>query len=315
MDVIGNKKQKMKIPILLITYKRLDTTKKVMASIKRYKPSVFYLFSDGAKSIENDLEKIRAVRAYLKTEITWDCEIHEFFSEGNLGCKHGPQDAITWFFSQEKMGIVLEDDTVPDDSFYPYCEKLLKKYENDLRVWNIGGTKMDFNQKSDKSSYRFSKFPHTWGWATWANRWNTHIKELPNLLEDCRSYPLDHVFPDKVIVTNWKNKAMVSFTDELDAWDYLWSFRVLLSGGLSTAPHKNLISNIGFGEDATHTSSKTAHIIGTEEIILPLVHPNVYLADIHKDVLFFENYFNWKTWHKKLKIKHIYAVLKSRLKV
>jgi hypothetical protein len=302
----------MKIPILLITYKRIDTTIKVLASISKYKPERLYLFSDGAKSQSKDIEKVALVRTYLKSHIDWDCEVQEFFSDENLGCKYGPQQAISWFFENEKMGIILEDDTVPNISFYQYCEELLIKYQNDLRIWNIGGTKMDEIQSSTNESYRFSKFPHTWGWATWSDRWTAHIKSLPQLMEDSISPNLNFIFPNNAIVTNWKNNAKVSFLEDLDAWDYLWSFRVLMSGGLSTAPNRNLVSNIGFGEDATHTNSKKLVIITTEEIKLPLRHPNVILANINQDILFFESYFNWKPLSKKLTIKHIWAVLKSR---
>jgi hypothetical protein len=303
-----------KLPILLITYKRLDTTKKVFASIKEYKPERLYLFSDGAKSISKDQEKVALVRDFLKSNIDWDCEVQEFFSKTNLGCKYGPQQAISWLFNHEEKGIILEDDTVPAKSFYPYCEELLIKYQNDLRVWNIGGTKMDIIPNLDKNSYRFSKFPHTWGWATWADRWNKHIELLPTLIEDGNYSNLNHLFPNSIIVANWKQKASISFLDKLDAWDYLWSYRILISGGLSTTPNKNLISNIGFGEDATHTNSKNVNIIGTEEITLPLTHPKSQLPSIERDVLFFENYFNWKPWLQKLKVRHILAVLKSRLK-
>lgn len=304
----------MKVPILLITYKRLDTTKKVFASIKNYKPSVLYLFSDGAKSAVNESEKIKTVRTFLKSEIDWDCKVFEFFSDTNLGCKYGPQNAISWFFKHEKMGVILEDDTVPDNSFYAYCEELLLKYEHDLRIWNIGGTKMDIGEITNEHSYRFSRFPHTWGWATWASRWNSHIKTLPQLLVDAESPYLNLLFPNKSIVENWKSKALSSFVNNLDAWDYLWSFRVLLNGGLSTAPNKNLISNIGFGEDATHTFADDSSIIKTEEIKLPLKHPAVILPNIIKDRIFFENYFNWKPLSSKIRPSHIFSVLKSRLK-
>lgn len=302
----------IKTPILLISYKRLNTVVKVLESIANYKPEKLYLFSDGPKSLSEDNNKILKVREYLKSNITWDCEVLEFFNDKNLGCKYGPQEAISWFFKHEEMGIILEDDTVPDKSFYGYCEELLTTYKNDQRIWNIGGSKMDKNTIDDKESYRFSRFPHTWGWATWADRWSKHIETLPELMKDANHATLDNIFPNAAIVKNWKQKAKISYVDELDAWDYLWSFRVLLNGGLSTAPSKNLISNIGFGEEATHTFSKDADIKITEQIKLPLIHPSVILPNTKKDVAFFEHYFNWKPLSKKIRFRHIMAVIKSR---
>ena len=310
--LLVSKKQNMKLPILLITFKRLDTTAEVLKAIEAYQPNELYIFSDDGREIK-EKQKVKKVRSFIHDSITWDCEINTFYSETNLGCKYGPQSAITWFFKNVDKGIILEDDTVPNQSFYTYCEELLNRYKNDLRVWNIGGTKMD-EYYSTVYSYRFSKFPHTWGWATWADRWNLHIATIDDLKQDISLKELNDIFPNKSIIKNWRQKANISLNDELDAWDYLWSIRVLSQGGLSTSPQKNLISNIGFGEDATHTFREgTQNIITNETLNFPLVHPSIILPDIKKDVAFFERYFNWKPLSKKINLKHIIRVINARL--
>ena len=303
-----------KLPILLITYKRLGTTKQVLDSIKVYRPDQLFLFSDGPKDVESDLNKIQAVRGYIDNFVDWPCSVQKMYKTKNIGCKYGPQSAITWFFENVEQGIILEDDTVPNESFYIYCRILLEFYRNDFRIWNIAGTKLENHQLQTNVSYRFSKFPHTWGWATWANRWKAHVNNLPNLKKDADSPLILNCFPNKNIIKEWKQKALVSLDDELDAWDYLWSFRVLMNGGLSISPNKNLVSNIGFGEDATHTFVDAKNsIVKTEKLDFPLVHPRIILPDIQKDIAFFEEYFNWKTLTSKLKISHIIAVIRNRL--
>lgn len=304
----------VKSSVLLITYVRLDTTKQVLASIKAYAPKDLYLFSDYGRS-EQDRTKVDVVRNYLLESVDWGCNVHTYFCETNLGCKYGPEKAISWFFENEEQGIILEDDTVPNASFYTYATELLHKYKADLRIWNIGGTNAYFEARdADRPySYQFSKFPHTWGWATWRDRWQQHINTLSTFIQDCNNPYVLETFRNPAIYTNWKAKAVTSYEDKLDAWDYIWSFRVLMNNGLSIVPAENLISNIGFGMDATHTGNKNSKIQESKALAFPLKHPTVILPRVQQDQLFLEEKFNWKTLPQKLKPKHLLKSLSVRL--
>lgn len=304
-----------KSPILLITYKRLETTKLVLQSIREYAPKDLFLFSDYGKS-EEDKIKVNKVREYLLKHIDWECKVHTFFSETNLGCRYGPQDAVSWFFKNQEQGIILEDDTVPNLSFYNFCTDLLNKYKTDLRIWNIGGTNTYLQNFEDHKthSYHFSKFPHTWGWATWANRWNQHINSLSTFEEDANNLAAKETFKNPAIYKYWKEKALSSYKDQLDAWDYIWSFRVLMNNGLSIVPSENLVSNIGFGSDATHTENKNAIIKESKTLEYPLKHPTVILPCVKLDQQFLEETFNWKTLAQKLQPTHLIKSFSGRLK-
>ena len=305
----------MKTPVLVISYKRKQGLKQVIESVKKYAPDRVYLFSDGPKN-KQELALVSEVRDFLLNEIDWNCEIKTNFSQVNLGCKYGPQTAISWFFENEDQGIILEDDTVPVPSFYPFVEKLLSKYKSDLRVWNIGGTnRLEEETEEVSDSYFLSRFAYTWGWATWADRWKSHLSQLPSFLEDSDNLRRSNT-THQAIVDNWVNMATVSYKDELDAWDYLWSLRVFMNHGLSVVPKNNLINYEGYGPEATHTKSSTAvkHQYPARELKLPLRDPNNLVPNSYYDKKLFEEIFNWKPFYKKLKPAYLLRVVESRAK-
>ncbi|MBL7473730.1 nucleotide-diphospho-sugar transferase [Robertkochia sediminum] len=302
----------MKSPVLLITYKRLQGLREVLASVSRYRPKKLYLFSDGGRD-EDEIGQVERVREYVLGAIDWECEVYTNFSEQNLGCKYGPQTAITWFFEHEESGIILEDDTVPNDSFYPFVEELLAKYRKDLRIWNIGGTNLGEDQEpDDPRSYTFSKFAYTWGWATWADRWKMHLSKMPYFLEESEYLKRVNV-NEKALVANWINQAAVSYNDELDAWDYIWSLQVYMNNALSVVPKYNLIDYVGYDNDATHTKDgKNRKVISTIALDFPLTHPINPMPDSRYDVNLFENIFGWVPAYKKLLPGHLVRVVEAR---
>ena len=157
--------------VLLITFNRLDYIKEVFEQIKLAKPPRLYLFSDGArKNIEGENEKVQAVRNWVLSNINWNCDVKTKFLETNSGgCAYGIPTAVSWFFKNEQDGIILEDDCVPNQSFFRYCEELLDKYKDDKRIWHITGYGY-YNDINAKETYYFAKIQHCWGWASWADR-------------------------------------------------------------------------------------------------------------------------------------------------
>ncbi|WP_375324228.1 hypothetical protein [Flagellimonas sp. GZD32] len=232
----------------------------------------------------------------------------------NLGCKYNPQSAITWFFENEEKGIILEDDCLPSLSFFRYCQELLNRYENDLRVWGISGTNLQPNIQVPYSYY-FSNYFMTWGWATWRNRWQQHLKELPNLNLYFNDPVMQNKLPSKIANQRLLNYVKNSFEDKLDAWDYLWIFSCMANNGLLATPSKNMIQNIGFGEDATHTFGNSRNQVTEVEIDFPLEHPLVISTNNTIDQSFYKNVFRWKTVLEKIKDpNHIKAFIHARLR-
>lgn len=274
----------LKTAVLFLVFKRLDTAKQVFESIKKAKPSRLYIASDGArKSILGEAEKVESVRDYIISAIDWDCEVKTLFRQENLGCKVAVSSAIDWFFQQEEMGIILEDDCLPSQSFFGYCEELLEKYKADLRVWNIAGYKPSY-LASDEYSYNFSKFTQIWGWATWADRWKHYDVTIAKYRENKNILDAYEFFSEEYQNISRKKTLDKILTSELDTcWDYQWNFTVRINNGLSIRPSVNLISNIGFGDDATHTFNNNTEVKNNVagEMTLPLLHPDFMM--VHKD--------------------------------
>ena len=159
--------------VLFIVFNRLETTKSVFQAIRKARPQKLYIGGDGArKDKDGEAEKIVAVRKYVMENIDWKCEVKTQFSEKNLGCKYAPASVINWFFKNEEMGIILEYDCLPSQSFFWFCQTLPKKYQDDTRVGDISGTNLLGKYKNGNKSYHFSNFGNNWGWATWRRHGN-----------------------------------------------------------------------------------------------------------------------------------------------
>lgn len=298
----------MDIAVLFLVFNRLETTKKVFERIRETKPSKLYIAADGARINKvGELEKVNSVREFITSNIDWECEINTLFRNENLGCKNSVNEAINWFFDMEEMGIILEDDCVPNQSFFQFCQELLNRYKDDRRVWNIGGYKHDF-LNGDKNSYTFSKYTHIWGWASWADRWKENdvtlskYKQNPDILFD---YDFFH---EKFENDSRKEILNSVVSDLINTWDYQWNFTVRINNGLSIRPCVNLIENIGYGEEATHTTGSNEEVKSnpTENMHFPLTHPNMMMIYRKDDALFadknFKNSFSAKL-QRKIKSK------------
>lgn len=232
--------------VLFLIFNRMDTTQKVFEQIKLAKPPKLYIASDGARKNKiGEEETVEKIRKWVLENIDWQCEIKTLFRETNLGCGKGVSSAISWFFGQEKDGIILEDDCVPSQSFFTLCEELLDYYKENKRIWMISGDQFIPNYKS-KASYYFTKIPGTWGWATWADRWEQYKFDL----KDYDEKYIKNFSNDKCIQKYWLNILNEMKADKIQAWDYQFTFEIVKNNGLCINPQVNLISNIGF--DGTH---------------------------------------------------------------
>ena len=273
--------------ILFLVFNRLDTTKKIFEAIRQAKPPRLYVAADGARAnLEGEVEKVQAVRNYVMQNIDWDCEVKTLFRDENLGSKYAPSSGITWFFENEEQGIILEDDCLPNQSFFWFCEELLDQYKNDLRVWHISGDNFQNGIERSDKSYYFSKFAHGWGWASWADRWRHCDVEMNSFSQFKKEGLITSIFSEIKDQRYWLNIFDLVFRKDWNTcWDYQWTYTILLNNGLSIVPNKNLVSNIGFGSHGTHTND-TNHPyanISSKEIIIPLVHPKFVIFNSSAD--------------------------------
>lgn len=276
--------------VLFLTFNRLDTAQKVFEQIKIAQPPRLYLASDGARKDKmGEAEAIENVRMWILDNVNWDCEIKTLFREENLGCGKAVSSAISWFFEQEEDGIILEDDCLPSQSFFTFCEKLLDYYKDDKRIWHISGyNPMGLTKLKD--SYYFAKVMLCWGWASWADRWENYNFDL----KEYSGETIKNFSQDKNVQKYWLNILEKMKNFEIDTWDYQWTFTIVKNNGFCIVSTKNLISNIGF--EGTHFSSseKNSNLDKPIYEIEGIVHPR--LIKFNKKIidLIYKNAFGIK---------------------
>ena len=308
---------KLNTPVLLITYKRLDTTKQVFDAIRQAKPPRLYIASNIGKD-EEAIQQVKEVRTFLEKNIDWDCKVYKLYRDKHLSAKNSISGAIDWFFQNEKMGIILEDDCLPSQSFFWFCERLLTKYADDMRVWHIGGTStLSKDIVLNDDSYYFSTFNHIWGWAGWSNRWAMYDVDVSLFEEFSKNSYIENITKDNLLQKFWINNFNNVYQKRIDTWDYQWYFTTWANGGMSIIPTVNLISNLGFGVDATHTSDSEDKLsnMEKEEINLNLIHPRIMMPNIIYDkynakFLFGINYFSFFKNEVKRILKKIIKTIK-----
>jgi len=281
--------------VLLIAFNRPDTTRLVFEAIRKVKPIRFYIAFDGPRpEVTTDVINCSKVQSIL-SEIDWECSVQTLIRQENLGCGKGPSTAITWFFEQETEGIILEDDCLPSASFFPFCEELLTKYREDMRVMHIGGNNLESNDQRDRElSYRFSNLTYIWGWATWRRAWklfdftmSKHVEiDKKRYLSDTYHTIYERDFYNYVFKKMYEGDAV---TSSKTIWDYQWQFACKINSGLVIVPNSNLVINLGFGKYATNTSNLKAvgHDLKLEEMRFPLYHPKVVMVDQAKETKIF----------------------------
>ncbi len=285
---------KLTTPVAFIIFNRPDTTERVFAEIAKAKPPKLLVVADGARTNKiGEAEKVAATRAIIQ-RVDWDCEVLTNFSEVNLGCKIRVSSGIDWVFEQVEEAIILEDDCLPDATFFRFCQEMLERYRDDQRIGMISGDNFQFGQTRNNDSYYFSKYVHIWGWATWRDRWqknyDVELKKWPVIRDG--NYLVDILGNNKE-AKSWNKIFESMYKGEIDTWDYQWVFANWVDGRLNVMPNVNLISNIGFGLDATHTigDSKLANIT-TCQMIFPIIPPVGVYRNLQADLYTFNSCFN-----------------------
>jgi hypothetical protein len=243
-----NDQKSLDVAVLFIVFNRIETTKQVFEAIRKAKPSKLYVAADGGRDNRADeIVKVKTVRDYVLNNIDWACEVNTLFQDKNLGCKYAVSTAITWFFKNEDQGIILEDDCLPSQSFFLFCNLMLNRYVDHKNIYSISGS--CFVDDNSISTFFFSKYPLMWGWASWSDRWdkykvNYHYNNFTlkyNVIGSFKHY------------IYWNYLFKKTSENKIDTWDYQWIYLVFKNKGMVIRPPLNLVQNIGFDSYATHT--------------------------------------------------------------
>ncbi len=241
----------------------------------------------------DDIEKCKAARAIIEG-VDWDCEVLTNYSDLNLGCKNRVSSGLDWVFDTVEQAIILEDDCLPHPSFFRFCQDLLDYYRNDKRIMAISGDNFQFGRKRTEYSYYFSRYNHIWGWASWRRAWQYYDLKMKLWQEISDGSWLESILGKTQAVKYWTKIFQTYYDGKIDTWDYPWTFACWIQNGLTILPNVNLVSNIGFGEDATHTSSSKSRAanLGVQEMNFPLKHPPFLMRHVEADDFTQRNDYN-----------------------
>jgi len=308
---MSNANETLKTPVLFLVFNRPSCTEKVFKAIAGARPTKLYVAADGARlGRPGEADLCAQVRA-IATRVDWDCELKVLFREENLGCRLAVSSAIDWFFEHEEEGIILEDDCLPSSYFFEYAASMLVSYRHSEKVMHIGGINYQPMDESLNTSYYFSNIPHIWGWATWRRAWNYYDSELTGLREFVASGSWRELDEDIDICYFWISCFYSAWSRILNTWDYQWCFSILSRHGLSISPGRNLVENVGFGGDATHTkngiSPPLSKSLGSEFWQLP--EPSKIEVNSMRDSYTYRHVYNVKAdsvfflfrWKKRLR--------------
>jgi hypothetical protein len=303
--------------VLFLVFNRPDTTKQVFEAIKLAKPPRLYVAADGPRAgKEGEAQRVEQVRK-IATAVDWPCEVKTLFRNQNLGCQKAVCEGIDWFFENEEQGIILEDDCLPHLDFFAFCETLLNRYANEEQVWVVTGDNFQDGQVRGEGSYYFSRYIHVWGWATWRRAWTKRDMGLNFWPEWKRGTEWALWLPNHIERKFWAQIFDKMYRNEIDTWDFPWTASVWFNRGLTATPNVNLVSNIGFGIDATHTTTAGSMSRMKTSGIKNLIHPEAVTHSVAADDYVFLESFGGKNLTMPYKLifdmKRAFGFIKSRI--
>lgn len=283
----------MQTPVLLLVFNRPAQSLRVLEQIRQQQPRQLFIAADGPRVSRPGEEALcKETRERLLAAIDWNCDVRTLFRDDNLGCGRAVSGAISWFFEAVEEGIILEDDCVPDASFFGYCTSLLSYYREQPQVMHIGGSNFQQGRVRGDGSYYFSRYSHVWGWATWRRAWQ-HYDYTLHLY---RESPVSDLNP------SLRGALRAIYQRRIDTWDIQWFMSVWFSGGWAITPNVSLIKNIGYGNGATHTRRVPSWFKKIRYGSLPLVvHPQELAVDEAADHFTATTLFNDSKWSVRLK--------------
>jgi hypothetical protein len=268
------------VPVLIVSFNRPEKTRRVLEAVRAAAPRRLYLAADGPRAdVPSDAVRCAETRQVLE-KIPWPCEVRRLYRPANLGCKRGVAGAIDWFLAHEESGVILEDDCLPSADFFPFCAELLERYRDDPDIMMVGGYNDFGSCDATADSYLFTMSAPIWGWATWRRAWDRYDPAMsawgdPDGRAVVRSRTL---LGEYRLFSRWFDGV---HEGRVDSWGFAWTLAILVSGGLSVMPARNLVTNIGFDGEATHTRLRSRHHeeVSTRPMSRPLRHPTSTTPD------------------------------------
>ena len=268
--------------LAIFIFNRPHCTEQLVHALAVVSPANLFVIADGPRNA-SDIELCKQTRAIID-QIDWPCNILKLYATSNMGCRESIPNGLNWVFEHVDTCIILEDDCIPQPSFFPFCQELLSRYKHDERVMTIGGHRSDGPNELGTESYYFSKYPSIWGWATWKEKWAKYDLSMSQWPELKNSNWLNKILKAPKAVAYW-NRMFNHMKNGLDTWDYALAYSCWLHNGLSIRSRVNMISNVGFGKDATHThqTEMADNYANPIDIKFPLKHPTSISIDKEMD--------------------------------
>ena len=257
------------VPVLLLVYRRPETTQKVLDVLRHVRPSRLYVAADGPRTPDDTASCAKARE--VATNIQGSTHIQTLFRDAHLGLRRGVPEALDWFFQYESAGIILEDDVVPDPTFFQFVREVLDRYRDDKRVAGVSGNGR--GGPSIEDSYTFSRYPHIWGWATWADRWELYDQEMsdwPRLRDEGW---LRSLSPHRDFERYWRHIFNDTHGGGIDTWAYQWVYTCFVHRIVTAVSDRALVHNVGTGIGATHTLRLPYRQPDVTAMSFPLQHP------------------------------------------
>lgn len=300
-------------PILFMIFRRPDLTARVFEQIRNVRPKRLYIAADGPRpEKEGEQQLCMEARAIIR-QVNWNCEVKTLFREKNLGCKMAISSAIDWFFEQEEEGIILEDDCLPNQSFFQFCDAMLEKYRYDNRIRHISGCNLQHGKTWGTASYYFSNLTHAWGWANWRRVWKDYDRDLSLYDSKEVKHQLSRIFDDPMVIDSWHRIFEDTKSGKINTWDYQLTFINFFHHGLSVIPNINMISNIGFGANSTHTSEADSMYANIpREELRQISHPLFFLPEKDADLATLDYDFKISVTKAAIEAERIAAYHESR---
>ena len=301
-------------PVLIVGFNRPECLREVFDRVREARPRELFLALDYPRVGRSDETPYEECKRIFK-EVNWECNVHRNYSKENMGCRDRMASAISWAFESVDRLMILEDDCVPDPTFFRFCEELLEKYKDDMRVGMIAGCDEHLHVKNlelNGESYYFDRFASIWGWATWKRVWDIHDVNISYWPEFRKRFGLMYGF--------FRNKDAVRrrmlYTDclyrrKMGAWAGCWATHLYKENMLCIHPAVNLISNNGCGNSSRISEGGKGHWWQsgkknpwdrrpTELMKFPLKHPITFLPNIYSEHWSFVDSGDVMPWHRRL---------------
>jgi hypothetical protein len=244
----------LRTAVVFVVFNRPDCTARSLAAIRAARPRRLYVIADGPRpGHAGEAALCAEVRARVERGVDWPCEVIRDYAPGNLGCARRVSSGLDAVFTRESEAIILEDDCVPDPTFFPFCAGLLARLATEAQVGSISGSNFQGREAGGDASYYFSRYPHCWGWATWSRAWKVYDHAMKDWPEARRTGWLRRKFERRREADYWERIFDRVYSGEIDSWAYRWTFASWRHDFLAVVPRVNLVENIGFGDTATHT--------------------------------------------------------------